>query len=160
MKKINLAIAIILTCAIMLASCASYIDTVSTAELAAIGEASFVTEGGTKILDEDFLLELSDESIPYLRDFTVIKANDAKNINEIGIFRVESGKTDDMEALVSAYVENLKKQYSSMQYFPEEAEKYESATLKVFGNYVVYSFLNESDTDAFYSATENAIRAK
>lgn len=159
MKKIILATALIILSAILLASCSSYIDTVSASELAKIGESSFTTDGGTKVLDDDFILELSDESISYLRDFTVIKANDAKNINEIGIFRVEDGKASDMKDLVSAYVENLKKQYSSMQYFPEEAEKYETATVKIFGNYVIYSFLNESDTEAFYDAVENAIRS-
>ncbi len=159
MKKFTLAITLIVLSAILLSSCSSYIDTVSASELAKIGEASFTTDGGTKVLDDDFILELSDESISYLRDFTVIKANDAKNINEIGIFRVEDGKAGDMKTLVSAYVENLKKQYSSMQYFPEEAEKYETATVKVFGNYVIYSFLNESDTSAFYAAVEKAIKA-
>lgn len=159
MKRSSFIIAILILSAIAITSCTNYIDTLSSRELASVGEAAFTTDGGTKILDEDFILELSDSDIDYLRDFTVIKANDAKNINEIGIFRVESGKADDMRSLVTVYVENLKKQYSSMQYFPEEAEKYELATVKVFGNYVVYSFLNESDTEAFYDAVENAIRS-
>lgn len=146
--------------AMLLASCtASYIDTVSPSDLASIGAASFNTVNGTKILDDDFLLEISDDDIPYLRDHTVVKANDSKNINEFGIFRVESGRADELKELVSSYVANKQSSYRSMNYFPEEVEKIDCATVKVFGNYVVYSFLNEADTEAFYSAIENAIKA-
>ena len=44
-----------------------------------------------------------------------------------------------------------------MDYFPEEVEKIDCATVKVFGNYIIYSFLNEADTEAFYNAIENQI---
>ena len=120
--------------------------------------ASVTTEGGTRVLDDDVILEFVEDEIPsYLRDYTVIKANNAKNINEIGIFKVEDGKASDMKEIVESYVSNLQGQYRNMQYFPEEVEKIDCATVKVFGNYVVYSFLNEADTEAFYDAIKDTL---
>lgn len=161
MKKIISVITILATLATLLAlaSCTeSYIDTVSSAELADIGIKALSTSGNTRVEDEDFLLEFTDEELDYLVDFTVISAVEAKNINEIGIFHVESGSANDMKKLVSKYVENKQASYRAMDYFPEEVEKIDFATVKVFGNYVVYSFLGELDTESFYSAVENAIK--
>ena len=35
--------------------------------------------------------------------------------------------------------------------------KYENATVKIYGCYVIYSFLNEKDSDSFYKAIENTL---
>ena len=158
MKKIFVLLLIVVMLAVT--SCGvSYTDTVAPAELASIGLSGVATDGGTRVLDEDVILEFVTDEVPsYLRDYTVIKANNAKNINEIGVFRVEDGKANDMKAIVEDYVLNLQGQYRSMQYFPEEVEKIDCATVKVYGNYVIYSFLNEMDTEAFYNAIENAIK--
>ena len=157
MKKIFILMLVVM---LAITSCgASYTDTVAPFELASIALSSVATDGGTRVLDEDVILEFVTDEVPsYLRDYIVIKANNAKNINEVGVFRVEDGKANDMKAIVEDYVSNLQGQYRSMQYFPEEVEKIDCATVKVYGNYVIYSFLNEMDTEAFYNAIENAIK--
>ena len=119
---------------------------------------SFYTEGGVNILDDDIILEFVDEKPSYLIDHLVIKAKIAKNINEIGIFRVEKGSTNEMKDLVERYVSILQESYRAMDYFPEEIEKINNARVKVLGSYVIYSFLNERDTESFYNAIENEIR--
>ena len=158
MKKLSILLITVLL--LILVSCGGdYIDTVSSSELATAAIKSVTTEGGTRVLDDDVILEFVEDEVPsYLRDYTVIKANNAKNINEIGVFRVEDGKANDMKAIVEDYVSNLQGQYRSMQYFPEEVEKIDCATVKIYGNYVIYSFLNEMDTEAFYNAIENVIK--
>lgn len=157
MKKISLILLIVTL--ISLTSCGgNYIDTVSASDLANIGANGFTTSGGVKTLDDDVILEFTDEELDYLKDYCVIKANNAKNINEIGVFRVEDDKANELKPLIAKYVENLQKTYRAMNYFPEEVEKIDFATVKVFGNYVVYSFLNENDTEAFYKAIENSIK--
>lgn len=157
MKKISLILLIAML--FSLVSCgASYSDTMSSSELANVGLSGVTTQGGTKVLDDDVILEFTDEAPSYLRDYSVIKAKNAKNINEIGIFRCEDGKAESWLPYVKAYVENLINSYRNMDYFPEEKEKYECATFKVMGNYVIYSFLSEADTEAFYNAIENAIK--
>jgi len=157
MKKLSILLITVLV--FTLVSCGGdYIDTVSSLDLANSAIASVSTEGGTRVLDDDVILEFVEDEIPsYLRDYTVIKANNAKNINEIGIFKVEDGKANDMKEIVESYVSNLQGQYRNMQYFPEEVEKIDCATVKVFGNYVVYSFLNEADTEAFYDVIKDTL---
>lgn len=154
--SVVLVVAIIIAIAMM--NNKSYIDEYSATDLYNSVANSFSTDGGTKILDADAILEFTDEDIPYIRDYTIVKANNSKNINEIGIFRVEYEKAKEMKALVDEYVSNLQQSYRSMDYFPEEVEKINCATVKIFGNYVIYSFLNEKDTEAFYDAIENTIR--
>lgn len=158
MKKLLLSVisVILLLCSV---SCSSnnYTDTKSAQDVASAVASSITTEGGTKTLDNDAILEISDIELSYLKDFVMIRANNTKNINEYGIFRVENGKAEDMKKLISTYVENKQKTYRAMDYFPEETEKIDCAKVEVFGNYVVYSFLNENDTESFHNAIKNQI---
>ncbi len=161
-NTILIIIGIVLALAIIIAIVAlggktEYIDSVSTDDLAMIGKASFETSGGVKLLDDDVILKFTDQELSYLKDYSVIKAKASKNINEFGIFRVEEGHAKDLEAIIKAFVENQQESYRSMNYFPEEIEKIDCATVKVYGNYVIYSFLNEADTEAFYSEIEKTI---
>lgn len=150
-------IAVGVVIAITLAS-PKYDDSVSTSDIWFNTSLNIVCKGGMKTLDEDVLFEYTDKDLDYLRDFTVVKANDAKNINEIGIFRVTDGNSKNLEKIISEYVSNRQNMYRAMDYFPEEVEKIDCATVKVFGNYVIYSFLNENDTVSFYDAVENLIK--
>ena len=134
-----------------------YDDSLLTKDLYTKVSDSFVTDGGIYLLDEDVLLEISDTSLEYLIDYTVVRANNAKNINEIGIFRVETATQNKMKNVLERYVQNKQASYRSMNYFPEETEKIDFATVKIIGNYVVFSFLNEADTNTFYKAIENQL---
>ena len=136
----------------------SYSDTFSSMEIYEAVKNSFDTDGGSKILDDDVILEFTDKELDYLENYTVAKANNAKNINEVGIFKVQSGKTKEMEKIVSSYVDGMQQSYRAMDYFPEEVEKIDCAKVVVMGNYVIYSFLNEKDTESFYSAIKSLIQ--
>ena len=115
---------------------------------------SFINEGGFNMLEDDIILEFVDKKPSYLKDYAVIKAKNAKNINEVGIFKTEYGKMDEMKMIVEEYVNKLQQSYRTMDYFPEEKAKYENATVKIYGCYVIYSFLNEKDSSSFYKAIE------
>ena len=134
-----------------------YKNEYSANELYTKVENSFFTEGGVKILEEDIILEFVDKIPEYIEDYVVVKANNAKNINEVGIFKVDGKNSNEMKSIIEKYVINLQKSYRAMDYFPEEIEKIDGARIKVFGNYVIYSFLNEKDSDAFYKAIKNTL---
>jgi hypothetical protein len=161
-KKLIIVIAIVAIIAIALAVILliprkSYSDALSSSELYSKVEGSVVTDGGINVLDDDVILEFTESTPDYLIDYTVIRAKNAKNINEMGIFKVKDGKAKDLKAIVDKYLSQKQESYRAMDYFPEEVEKIDFATVKVFGNYVVYSFLNETDTDAFYGAIEKEL---
>ena len=132
-------------------------EKISAKELYSKIENSITTDGGVRILDDDVILEITDDDLTYLVDYTVVRANNAKNINEFGIFKVENGKAKELKPVIEKYLKEKQESYRAMDYFPEEVEKIDFATVKVFGNYVVFSFLNEADTEAFYKTIENEL---
>lgn len=152
MKKIILLIVILL----LLNSCShgSYIDSVTAHDLYL--KANYAGEDMYE-LDKDVIYEISDEELPYLLDFVVIRSRDAKNINEIGIFQVESGNSDELEQILNKYVKEKQTMYRAMNYLPMEAQKVDYARVEAFGNYVIYSFLSEEDTRKLYWNIENAL---
>lgn len=159
-KIIIIATAIVVVAAlvlVLLLTGKKYDGTLSAKELYSKIENTVTTEGGVNILDDDVILEITDEDLTYLIDYTVVRAKNAKNINEIGIFKVENGKAKDLKPIIEKYLKEKQESYRAMDYFPEEVEKIDFATVKVFGNYVVFSFLNEADTEAFYGAIENEL---
>ena len=159
-KIIIIAVAIIVIAAVILAIVLTgkkYDNTLSAKELYSKIENSITTDGGVRILDDDVILEFTDDTPSYLLDYTVVRAKNAKNINEIGIFKVENGKAKELKPIIEKYLKEKQESYRAMDYFPEEVEKIDFATVKVFGNYVIFSFLNEADTNAFYKAIENEL---
>ncbi len=159
-KIIIIATAIVVIVAlvlVLLLTGKKYDDTLSAKELYSKVENSITTDGGVRILDDDVILEITDDELTYLVDYRVVRANNAKNINEIGIFKVENGKAKELKPVIEKYLKEKQESYRAMDYFPEEVEKIDFATVKVFGNYVVFSFLNEADTEAFYNAIEKEL---
>ena len=158
MKKIFATfLAFILLISLVSCSTPKYSDSKNAFKLYKAVSSSVVTENGIKVLDSDAILEISNESISYIRDFVMVRANNAKNVNEYGIFRVEDGKANDLKAIVEEYVQRKKTSYLAMNYLPEETQKIENASTRIFGNYVVYSFLNEADTESLDSAIKSNI---
>lgn len=157
-KKSTVIVALLLVLSLLSACTESYIDTVSSRDLLQVGLSAVDGFGDARFEDEDFILEITSDTLDCLVDFQVVTAKDAKNINEIGIFRVRDGKASELKPYIDAYVEGLQRTYRAMDYFPEEVEKIDNATVKVFGNYVVYTFLGEINTDTLYSAVENAVK--
>ena len=157
-KRIGLITIIVM---IVLSSCSmnmnEYASDVEATELGRLVN-EIIDDDAMYMLDDDVILKYSDKSIPYLVDYCIFRAKESKNINEFGIFRFEDGKTHEFEKLIIEYVGNLQKSYRAMNYFPSEEEKIDFARIKVYGNYVVYSFLNEEDTDKFYSTLEEILK--
>lgn len=153
MKKIVLLIAILL----FLNACSqnSFIDSISAHDLYSIIKLGY---SDMYTLDKDVIYEISDNELPYIVDFVVIRSIDAKNINEIGIFKVQSGHSDELEIVLNKYVEEKQMLYRSMNYLPMEAQKVDFARVVSFGNYVIYSFLNEADTQKLYQNVEIALK--
>ena len=82
------------------------------------------------------------------------------NINEVGVYHVKDGHASEMEDLLTNYLESAyeknKTWYDS--YIPEETPKLRDAEVKVFGNYVVYAILSESERNTFFTAIEDQLK--
>lgn len=152
-----IALALVILFIVIFVGDDEYTNTLSADELLSEASKVIVTEGGTSALDPDVILEFGD-NMPNVTDYSIIKANNSKNINEMGIFRSENENVEELVERVKKYVEDKKQTYRALDYFPEEAQKIDNATVKVYGNYVIYTFLNEKDTAYFYNRAENIIK--
>ena len=132
----------------------NYTDSYTTLEL----YNTISIDSEVNIQDKDIILEFTDEIPEYLIDYTVIKSQNAKNIDEVGIFKVKEDKTAEMKEIVQEYILKLRESYLTMNYFPEEEEKIDYATVRVYGNYVFYSFLSEYDTNLLYRNVKKALK--
>ena len=118
MKK-NLPIIIVVAVVVVIAVVAllfvlpqkEYRDDISSAEIIKVAQNSFKTEGGTYENDDDKILDFTVDNTPSLIDYKIVKANNAKNINEIGVFHVESKDVNSFKKLVDDYVSNLQASY-------------------------------------------------
>ena len=95
----------------------------------------------------------------YLIDSVIRFATDANNLNEFGIFRVESGKAKEMGTLLENYLKDSLTLNQSWydSYIPEETPKLRDAEVKVFGDYAVYAIADKTDRQAFFAAVESEL---
>lgn len=78
-------------------------------------------------------------------------------IDEYGIFKAKDpGQAKNIKASLEEYLQ-MRKDTWMPEYRPEEFPKLENAELKVYGNYVMYSILSESEKTAAFSTFEATV---
>jgi hypothetical protein len=90
----------------------------------------------------------------------VVSRNADTNVSEIGVFRVR--EDIDMEgvlATVSSYVDAQKLRLPPLleMYNPDELPRVENARVERFGQYVVYTILNENELSAVRQGVVDAL---
>ena len=143
-----------------LCSCngAEYANDRNVSDLIADAEAALDGADAYRAQADDLLADYF--TLPdYVTSVEYRLSKDGNNIDEFGIYQVTDGNAKALKRLVEDY---LSKSYEQNQaycdsYNPQQTPKLRDAEVKVFGNYVIYSFLNENDTEAFYDAIKNEI---
>ena len=105
---------------------------------------------------EDFL-DYLDKTSEY---FILISAESDMNIDEIGVFHVaKSSDVNAVKQFVEEYVVAKKQKMVSLleAYNPTEISKLDAASVKVCGNYVLYTILSDADTATAQAAFETAL---
>ena len=143
----------------------AYRDDMSADSLSDTVLALIPVEGGYDMLEgetgENFLKYYFDFDGRYTIDTYAVAASAASSdVNEYGIIHVNDPKqVAEVEKLAKAYLENQRDFLSTFvnTYNAAEMAKLESAAVRVFGNYVVFTLLSEADTEAVMSAVEQAL---
>ena len=81
----------------------------------------------------------------------VVSRNADTNVSEIGVFHIgEDADAEGVLAMVTSYVDAQKLRLPPLleMYNPDELPRVENARVEVFGRYVVYTILGETDTAA------------
>ena len=156
--KYNRLISVFLSLLMLLSlsACKSYADDIDTDNLATVGLNALVdgidyAEADDGFLDDYFIAPA------WVTDYEIYLAPTASNINQVGVYHVQDGHAEELETILSDY---LKKSYEDNgnwynSYIPKETPKLRDAEVKVFGNYVVYAILNQTDREVFFGAVED-----
>ena len=79
-------------------------------------------------------------------------------VDEYGVFKAKDAENaKELKAEVEAYLKNRLETWMD-EYMPEEKPKVENAECRVFGNYVTYAILSESDRAAVFKAIDAALK--
>ena len=79
-------------------------------------------------------------------------------VDEYGVFKARDAENAKaLKAEVEAYLKNRLETWMD-EYMPEEKPKVENAECRVFGNYVTYAILSESDRAAAFKAIDAALK--
>ncbi len=94
-------------------------------------------------------------------DFYAVYSTDTSDIDEIGIFHSKS--KDDAEDIAEEcreYIDDMKENSKSFisSYAPNELPKLENATVRRFGNYVVYTVLDGDTADAVFESIKETLK--
>ena len=119
--------------------------------VSALNDGKDYTAADTDFLDSYFSLPT------YVTDSVIRFSTDGNDLNEFGIYQVTDGNADSMKALLSGYLTEFYELYNA-NYLPEETPKLRDAEVRVFGNYVAYAMLNETDRATFFNTIENALK--
>ena len=93
----------------------------------------------------------------YVTESVIRFSTDGNDLNEFGIYHVTDGNAEAMKTHLSKYVTDFYDLYNA-NYLPEETPKLRDAEVKVFGNYVVYAMLNDTDRATLFTAIEQALK--
>lgn len=157
MKRIVTAI-LALTMFLCLASCkgTSYKNDVSPSSLADTAVAALNDGKDYSTADSDFLDSYFTRP-NYVTGSIIRFSTDGNDLNEFGIYQVTEGNAEAMKELLTKYVTDFYDLYNA-NYLPEETPKLRDAEVKVFGNYVAYGMLNDTDRATFFDAVENELQ--
>ena len=159
MKPKQLLIAVMsLLMLFSLVSCSSYADDIDTDNLATVG-LNALSENIDYVEADDGFLDDYFSTPSWVTDYEIYLAPTASNINQVGVYHVQDGHTEEMEAILKDYLQRSYAENGNWydSYIPKETPKLRDAEVKVYGNYIAYAILNETDRATFFDAIEKAL---
>ena len=91
-------------------------------------------------------------------DLSVLYSTDVNDISEIGVFHCsDEEKASELLSVVEKYISDMQKNQKAFiaSYAPREVQKLERAEARRYGNYVIYTILDDnSHSEAFEEARE------
>lgn len=147
---------------LFLCSCShsDYSDSESCSSLAEAVKNTWGDELEFAEYGEDYLEYLFDDD-PYHDDFSMLYSVRTENIDELGIFHApDAGSAKELFEEAREYIEDMKEDQRAFiaSYAPEELPKLDRASVKIFGNYVVYVIASPERIDSALSAIEEKLK--
>ena len=110
---------------------------------------------------DDTHRELYFEDSEHYDDHYLAYSSDTSDINEFGVFHApNSDHAEDIYEDCLEYVEDMKENSRSFiaSYAPDEIPKLDGATVRRYGNYVVYTILPKEKANDIFSKIEESLK--
>lgn len=166
MKKLTLIAALLLCLAMSLNACSSYRDDVAVNDITSAIINNVSTQGGFTATDADYVsLEFANPDVisANVSEWMICASTSSQTVDEFGVFHVKNG--GDIDAVTDEIWDYLHAQQVKLEvylekYDPAEKPKLQNVQISTYGNYIVYTMLNESDTAATQVAVKDALTQK
>lgn len=148
---------------LLLASCGGsteYSADVPVSELCSAADALLPDSSDFATTSDSYIIGMMEIDPTEFADYAVkIRASGA-NIDEYGIFKAaDSSEVEAAVSVVNAYLA-MRVDTWMPEYMPEEFPKMEEASVKVFGQYVVYAILADDVKADVFNAIEEKLLEK
>jgi hypothetical protein len=155
-KIISFAMALCLL--FSLASCSKgYANDKTSKELAEIIKGAIVSDTGYREADSDYLDFNISCASELCTDYVVVFSEKDTNIEEFAVLRPkDASSAKELKEMCESYLEKANAAWND-DYLPEEAPKLRNAQTYVFGNYVVYLILSNSNCENAKTAIDAAL---
>ncbi len=156
MKILKSAISLLIFISVLftVTACQSYRSDLSPAD---INNEIKTSVGFTGVVgDDDYLSYYFENASKLSESALIVFDTESTSKSEYGIFKVSnSSNASKVEADIKDYISKMNERFkAAVQYTPQEYTKFESARTKIFGNYVVYAILNESEINSLFAALD------
>ncbi len=136
-----------------------YVDSTPT-ELCAAVNAALPVSSELSAPDPAYTMAVFEDVADHISAFSVLINASGMTQDEYGIIKVDSEENiEAVKASVRSYLDSKLAAFTG-DYTPEEKPKLENASIKVFGNFVVYCTLSEEHTAIVFDAVEQTLLAK
>lgn len=165
MKKFVSVILIAITAVLILASCKTeptaptYADNiVADTVMASAGKsvASFDTLSKTDDMYFEYMVKAKKADVD---SYEIKLQPNGTTLDEVGILKARTDTVDSVKQSITTYLADRNAAWTGL-YLTEEYPKLKNAEVRVYGNYVVYAILSDSEKTAFFQAAEKAVTAK
>ncbi len=161
MKKNNLLL-LLLCCATLFCSCArsEYTDEKTCEDVGKSMTDSLEDTQEYYEFDKNHIGLFFDDTEEY-DDYYAVYSADTNDINEVGVFHAPDAESaDDLAESCREYIEDMRQNSRAFiaSYAPEELPKLDSAEVRRFGNYVIYTILPEDKAEAVYEHVKSQLK--
>ena len=154
---------ILLLIVMLLSSCSqkekNYADDVPCSELADSVEEQIPVDFGYETFGREHLRYYFEDTKRH-DDVCLRYTVRSEDIGEFGIFHAPDAEArEELQDLCEDYLEELREEKSAFieSYAPEEVPKLTDAEVRVFGNYVVFAILSESERTLLFDTVEKKL---
>lgn len=165
MKKIISVILLTLVLVSVFASCKkepdepTYKDTAAADAVMNYAKSSIASFATLSAIDDmyfEYMIKVNKSAVD---SYDIRLQPNGMTLDEVGVLKAKAETVDTVKQNITDYLANRNADWTGL-YLTEEYPKLRDAEVKVFGNYVVYAILSDSEKTEFFKAVEKVLTSE